>query len=193
MQRSVSDQELITGCIEGQKESWDVFVERFSRLVYWSIRKTMETSSYRERTDLVREIFQDFFVRLLEKKKLENLRSCDKIRKFLTVMACHMTMDKIRSITRSEKRISEDISSVAEWVASADPAFGSVSAERDALAANALNELSPKQRLCVEWHFMDGKTHREISEILGLPQDTVSAVIRRAREKLNRFFLEKDQ
>ena len=139
------------------------------------------------------EIFQEFFIRLLEKKELENLRSCDKIRKFLTVMACHRTMDKIRWIARSEKSIETDISSVTEWVASADSGLGAVSAERAALVASALNELSPKQRLCVEWHYMDGKTHQEISEILGLPQDTVSTVIRRAREKLKRIFLEKDQ
>jgi DNA-directed RNA polymerase specialized sigma24 family protein len=31
---------------------------------------------------------------------------------------------------------------------------------------------------------MEGRTHREISDILAIPQDTVSTVIRRTRERL---------
>ena len=191
MQRSVSDHELIAGCLAGNKRSWDAFVERFSKLVYWSVRKTLETSSYRVHTDLVREIFQEFFVKLLEKNELEKLRDRDKIRKFLTVMACYMTMDKIRSLARNEKWDVGDIAS-APYVFSADPACETLSQERHRLMADALNELSPKQRLCVEWHFVEGKTHRDISDILGLPQEAVSAVIRRAREKLGKIILEKN-
>src|SRR3989338_1234619 len=95
-----TDQELIAGCLDGQKSSWDAFVDRFSRLIYWSIQKTLETSSYKARSDLVRYIYQECFTRLLERRELDALRSAESIRKFLTVIASHLTMDKIRSIER---------------------------------------------------------------------------------------------
>ena len=194
MLESPSDSKLIAGCIEGRKESWDRFVDQFSRLIYWSIQKTLETSSYKARGDLAHEVFQECFERLLEKKELETLRNIDSIRKFLTIMASHMTMDKIRSIARHENRISGDISSLEEFgLTVKEPTQSALSNEQAVLVATALSELSPKQRLCVEWYYVDGKTHREISEILGLPIDTVSATIRRAREKIKQFFLENDK
>ena len=194
MPESPSDSKLIAGCIEGRKESWDRFVDQFSRLIYWSIQKTLETSSYKARGDLAHEIFQECFEKLLEKKELETLRNIDSIRKLLTIMASRLTMDKIRSIARHENRISGDISSLEEsGLTVREPARSALSNEQAALVATALSELSPKQRLCVEWYYVDGKTHREISEILGLPIDTVSATIRRAREKIKQFFLENDK
>lgn len=192
MPESPSDSKLIAGCIEGRKESWDKFVDQFSKLIYWSIQKTLETSSYKVRSDLAHEIFQECFERLLEKKELETLKNIDSIRKFLAVMASRLTVDKIRSISRHENRISSDISMLEEsGRAVKEPSQSALSNEQAALVSTALSELSAKQKLCVEWYYVDGKTHREISEILGLPIDTVSATIRRAREKIKQFFLEK--
>jgi len=181
-----SDQELIAGCLEGRKESWDIFVERFSKLIYWGIWKVLESSSFIGRTDLAREIFQEVFETLLEKNELKKLRQAEAVRKFLTVMACHATMDKIKSLGRHERRIS--ISMEPDMPESG---LQAVSRERDLLISKTLEELTPKERLCVEWHCVDGKTHREISEILGLSQDTVSTIIRRTKEKLRKMFLEK--
>lgn len=189
-----TDQDLIAGCLDGQKSSWDIFVDRFSRLIYWSIQKTLETSSYKVRSDLVGDIYQECFTRLLERRELKTLRSVDSIRKFLTITASHLTMDKIRSIERVEKRAVSDISVIeASDGLTRDPAFHAISNEQAILISKALEALSPKQRLCVEWHYIDGKTHREISDVLGIPLDTVSAIVRRAKDKVKRIFLENNK
>ncbi len=42
-----SDSELLSGCITGNKAAWDVFVERYSKLIYWNVRKTLEKTVFR--------------------------------------------------------------------------------------------------------------------------------------------------
>lgn len=191
MSESPSDQELLTGCLEGSQDSWNVFVDRFSKLIYWSIHRTLDTYAFKGPVDLPHEIFQDFFAVFLEKDKLQKLKETSSVRKFLTVMACHSTVDRIKAIGKIEKRIDpeEDLDSLIRDK-SHDPGLGAVSGERADLVAKALQGLSPKERLCVEWHYLDGKTHREISEVLGISQDTISSLIRRSKDKLKKIFLE---
>ena len=191
MPESPSDQELLTGCLEGSQESWNIFVERFSKLIYWSIHRTLETYSFKGQTDLPHEIFQDFFAGFLEKNKLRKLKETSSLRKFLTVTACHSTVDRIKALGDIEKRVAPgeelDFSITDKEL---DPGLGAASGERAALVSKALEGLSPKERLCVEWHYLDGKTHREISELLGMSQDTISSLIRRSKDKLKKIFLE---
>ena len=196
-----SDQALIAGCIAGRKESWDIFVERFSRLVYWAIRKTLSASAFKNRSDLSQDIFQEFFVKFIEKNELERLRNADSLRKFLTVSACHLTMDKLKSLSRYDKKTVQEIifdggsnpSDPLQKVESGvlDPGSHAVSKEQQGVIFEVLENLSSKEHLCVEWHYLEGKTHKEIAGILGLPQDTVSTVIRRTKEKLKKAFEEK--
>ena len=186
MPESPSDQQLITGCLEGKKESWDIFVERFSKLIYWSIWRTLENTSFGEKGDLAREIFQEVFEKLLERNELEKLREIEGIRKFLIVMACRLTLDKIKALGRHERKVE-----IAGEFNMLDTSLQVVSHERGLLIAEALKGLSSKERRCIEWHYVDGKTHRQIAKVLGLPQDTVSSVIRRTKERLRKIFLEK--
>ncbi len=183
----LGDEDLISGCLEGKKRSWDVFVQRFSKLVYWSIQRTLEGTAYKGRRDLYEEVFQELFTRLIEKQELQRLREIKSVRKFLSVMACHMTWDRVRHLSRLEKKrvsIHEDFSDLDGDFPMTAPADLADSREKQHLISEALGQLSLKERSCVELHYVDGKTHHEISLILGFSQDTVSTIIRRTKEKL---------
>ncbi len=198
---SLSDEDLIAGCVEGKKGSWDIFVERFSKLIYWGIQKTLEGSGFQKRKELVDEIFQEVFERLLQGEPLERLKNLKSVRRFLIVIACRAAMDKIKSLTFSEKKSARiELGATGEEGGKAGsifdvPASGTLepntraaSAEREAVVGSVLGKLSPKERACVEFYYMDEKTHREIGLILGMPQDTVSTVIRRAKDRLKADF-----
>lgn len=181
-----SDQDLIAGCIEGKRDSWDTFVERFSRLIYWGIFKTLEGTGFQESTDLCNEIFQEIFTRLVEREQLKGLRELTSIRKFLSVMTCRATLDKLKALRRHEKS-HIDMEKVILEEGSPEGSVMEATAdvrEREIIIGAVLESLSPKERACVEFYYLDGKTHRHIGEILGMPQDTVSSITRRAKEKL---------
>jgi len=197
----LEDEELVLGCLEGKKEAWGEFVDRFAKLIHWSIRQTVQKVPLGGVDELCEEVFQELFKKLLEKDELSKLRDAKNIRKFLSVTACHAAMDKLKSLGRYERKktvsvfetgedgtgLSTDLCDAAEI----NPATEALSRERNDLIAQALESLSCKERACVEFHFLDGKTHFEIGRILGISQDTVSTVIRRTKEKLKKNFIEK--
>ena len=193
-QPDLGDQELVSGCLSGDAASWQVFVERFSRLVHWSIRKTLAGAAGGFTEELSRELFQEFFERLLEKNELAKLREARSVRKFLSVMACHMTLDKLKSLSRYAKKNSSLESVLAN---NEDAALGFVPAdpllqgEFDGFFGSALEELSPKERACLQFHYEEDKTHLEIGGLLGLPESTVSSVLRRTRDKIRKKLSEK--
>lgn len=187
------DAALVAGCLDGRKDAWDAFVGRFSKLVFWAARKTLASTAYASRADLCEDVHQDVFRKLLEPEGLARLRDPKGLRAFLTVMACHAALDRVKALSRADKRATADFREEGEAGGGAfaflkdeapGPGDAASANERAALVAEALRALAPKERACVEFHYLEGKTHREISEILGIPQDTVSTVIRRTREKL---------
>lgn len=183
----IEDQVLIDGCLSGDKKSWDVFVERFSKLIYWSIRQAFTGSAFHERAELTDEVFQEVFARLLEREELVRLRESKSIRRFLSVMAGNMTLNKVRSIARAEKRMF----SIDEDVAPAVTGSTAERNEKDVLVAEVVDALAEREQRCLELHYLDGKTQSQISEILGLPQTTVANVIWRTRERLRARLIEK--
>lgn len=186
-EQELDDQGLLSGCLKNDAACWRIFVERFSRLVHWSIRKTLAASVVGSKEELGRELFQELFERLLEKNELAKLREANNIRKFLAVMACHMTLDKIKSLSRRAKK-NLSLESVIEN--NEDVALGFLpeqpllQAEFDGILTEALTDLSLKERACLQFHYEEGKTHSEIGCLLGMPENTVSTILRRTRERL---------
>ncbi len=161
-------------------------------MIYWSIHKTFVGTEFAARSDAVDEVFQEVFQRLLDKKELAKLRDADSLRKFLSVIASHVAMDKVRSLSRLERKleIAEGDEELANITSNSMEAPAS-SREISVAVSEILEALPPRERLCVEWHYMDGKSHRQIGEILGIPEDTVTSIIRRTREKLRARFTRK--
>jgi RNA polymerase sigma factor (sigma-70 family) len=193
----MEDASLISACIAGEKGAWDIFVSRFSRLIYWSASKTLANSYFKDREDLIEDIFQEIFERLLEKEELKKLRDSDGIRKFLCVLACHAAMDKIKILSRYEKTtLKSDITFEESdpekplYFSDVIPDEGKnpsetiLYKESQVILSRLLTKLPPKDRTCLEMHYLDGLTHKEIAETLGFPQDTVSTIIRRAKDTL---------
>lgn len=192
--QELGDQELIAGCLRNDAACWRIFVERFSRLVHWSIRKTLGGSAPGGVEEFSREVFQELFERLIEKNQLAKLRQASSVRKFLSVMACHMTLDKVKSLSRHAKK---NISLESSLLNNEDPALGFLPTdgllqqEFDGIFKTALSELSTKERSCVQFRYGEEKSHSEIGCLLGLPANTVSTVLRRTLEKLRKKLSEK--
>ncbi|HTL70028.1 MAG TPA: sigma-70 family RNA polymerase sigma factor [Candidatus Eisenbacteria bacterium] len=183
------DRQLISACLEGRAGAWEAFVGRFSRLIFWSVRKTLAGTRFAGRPGLCEDVFQEFFARLLEKGELARLREASSLRKFLSVSACHRTLDRVKAMSREEaKTVSPDAEGPEPgWELETrlpDPSQEAARREREVVLGAVLASLEPRERFCVEMHYLEGLTHREIAAVLGIPQDTVSTVIRRTREKL---------
>ncbi len=195
-----NDETLLAACLQGDGSAWDEFLRRFSRLIYWSIRQTIQESRFRGRDDIAGDVFQDVFGRLFERREILRLKDASNIRKFLVVLSANLTHDRLKALSRHEGK-SVYIDAISEEGApedqtlqasrESDPAQSAVRNEKRLMVSEVLDGLGSRERACLELHFFDGRTHREISMILGIPQDTVSSVIRRAKDKIREKFIHK--
>ena len=188
------DAELIRGCLKGNKRSWDAFVDRYSRLVYWSIWKTLESQKVASKEELCREVYQDFFVRAADPARLERFGSAKNIKSYIRAMVSHLVFDRLRQISRQAR--SEipmealDLETSAAGTIS-DARETLVHEETQSVVRGVVDALSVKEKTCFELCYVDGRTHREIGLLLNMPQDTVSTILRRTKDRLRNALEEK--
>lgn len=192
------DKPLLDACLRGEPGAWEEFVRRYSRLVYWSINRTLDRSRFAGRTDLAADLFQDSFRKIFDRKEMLRLDDPAGVKKFLVVLAANLTLDRLKALSREEGRsvfidAAEEGAPAFESLESpgAGPADMAHAREKEAVVAGVLETLSPKERACLEMSVFDGRSHREIGLVLGLPQDTVSSLVRRTKEKVRQKLVEK--
>ncbi len=188
--RNMNDQEIVDGCIAQEKEAWDAFVNRFSPVIYSAVKGTLNRSVLAARNELLHDAFQEVFSRLLEKELLSTLKNLNQIDGYLRIVACRITLDKIKAVVRAETKQCGVEETDSELLQSGQEAGGNenLKNEQKDIVEKILSALNPKHRACIELHYMDGKTHEEISTLLGFPLSTVSTIIRRTKEKLRELF-----
>ena len=84
---SPSPEQLIEGCIKKDKRSWDIFVERYSKVVYWAIRDRLKRFGYNFEDEDINDIHQDVFIALWSGDKLAQLKERDKAAGWLAMVA----------------------------------------------------------------------------------------------------------
>ena len=51
---------LVGACLRGKRSAWNSFVQQYSGLVYYTIKKTLSLYHVEPRTDIVDDLFQNF-------------------------------------------------------------------------------------------------------------------------------------
>jgi RNA polymerase sigma factor (sigma-70 family) len=73
----MDDLEFVRRCTKGDKQSWDQFVEQYSRLIYSSIYSILKIKGLRFTQDHIQDLFQEIFSSLLQDsyKKLKSFQA----------------------------------------------------------------------------------------------------------------------
>lgn len=191
-------EELIRDCIKKDKRAWDIFVERYSRVVYWAIRHRLSRFGYTFNDGDVEDIHQDIFTLIWSEDKLKQVKDRSKIAGWLAMVAGNGAIDYFKRMKRqfppNSISIFEDISSDGEMRGvtlgdilpseDAGPANELFSQEIRLIIDSALDSLSPKEKMIIKLNLMHGMKHREIAEALDIPVNTVSTSISRTKEEL---------
>lgn len=190
--------ELIKGCINKDKRAWDIFVERYSKVVYWAIRDRLKRFGYNFEDEDVNDIHQDVFIVLWAGNKLAQLKDGDKVAGWLAMVAGNAAIDYFRRMKRQSPQnsisIYEEIyknddgeAKTLEEVLTSKGAGPDREAQlNDAreVLESAIESLKPKERMAAKLNLLHGMKHNEIADTLKLPVNTVSTTIARAKEEL---------
>jgi RNA polymerase sigma-70 factor (ECF subfamily) len=167
----VDDTELIAGTRAGDRTAARRLYDRHAPRVYRLIFRLVGEE------ELAREYTQDTFVRAFQ--RLEQYRGESAFSTWLHSVAVSSVMTGFRRLKRIRAREAEleEASSVAGPEEPGDPHL------RDRLARE-LERLPERLRMPVVLHDIEGFTHREIGEMLDIPQGTSKARLFEARARL---------
>ncbi|MDD5072875.1 MAG: sigma-70 family RNA polymerase sigma factor [Candidatus Omnitrophica bacterium] len=195
---SPSPEQLIEGCIKKDKRSWDMFVERYSKVVYWAIRDRLKRLGYNFEDEDINDIHQDVFIALWAGDKLAQLKEKDKVAGWLAMVAGNAAVDHFRRMKRQSPpnsiSIYEEIykngdggtRTLEEVLPSKAPGpdrEAQLSEAREALES-VIEALKPKEKIAVKLDILHGMKHSEIADALNIPVNTVSTTIARAKKYL---------
>lgn len=200
-----SDDKLLESCIKKDKDAWDAFVEKYSKLILWAIRDRLIRFRYDFSDGDVEDIHQEVFVSLWSDNRLAQIKDRRKVAGWIVMVAGNAAIDYFR---RMKRQMPPNAVSLFEETIVSEEGEGKILADLlPAQTANPgrefhLNEfrrmleteldlLEPKKRIIVKLNLINGMKHREISEALNLPIDTVSAIIARTKEKLKEILKQK--
>ena len=167
----MSDAELLarlqTNDTIAEREFYDRHVDRVYRLIY----------RMSGRADLAQDWTQDTFIRAFE--RIGQFRGESALSSWLHSIAVSITLNGLRTQKRRDARIApiEDASLLGRWPVEGEPDLKS--RMRSAIAA-----LPEGTRRVFVLHDVEGFTHEEISDALGVAVGTSKSQLSRAREKL---------
>ena len=195
---SPSSEELIKNCIKKDKRAWDIFVERYSKVVFWAIRDRLKRFGYNFDEGDIEDIHQDVFISLWSDNKLAQVKDRSRVAGWLAMVAGNAAIDYFKKMKRQSPPNSlslyEEIyksgdggdKTLEDVLPSQDAGPGKRAHLNDIfeLVNSEIDSLKPKEKIVVRLNLLHGMRHRDIAEALKMPVNTVSTTIARAKEDL---------
>ncbi len=174
------DRQLLNRCLDRQDQAWTEFVDRFLGLVIHVVEHSAGTrglSLVQElREDLVAEVFaslirDDFAI-------LRKFRGQSSLATYLTIVGRRIVVRKLQQLKLTSEKTGEVPETEGREL---DPqnVLGDQEQVKVAMASLPENEAA-----AVRMFYFEGKTYQEISNQMGMPENSVGPMLSRARSKM---------
>ncbi len=188
------DFSLLKECISGKKEAWDTFVNRFSKLIYYSINKTLKLHTCNMEQEDVGDIYNSIFLSFIENnyKKLrqfEGREGCT-LPSWIRLITIRHTIDFLRS---QKRHISIDgdsdevrplIDTLQDNKASVDELIELTETER--IIKESIETLPSSDQLFMKLYYEKELPPEEIASIMNVSVNTIYSKKNRIREKIKK-------
>ncbi len=197
---NLSEKELLNTCIQGSKEAWDAFVEKYTKLIYHSINKTFRTYSadflYHDKDDIHNSVFLSLIENDYRKlRQYEGKNGCT-VSSWLALVTNRFTINHIKKAKRS-KHIEGDPPGnvdVRERVSNPQPQPGDELSVKESLEIlkELVNNLKVDDKLFIKLYYEKELPPEEIAEILKCEVSTIYSRKNRIKEKLQKIAKKKN-
>lgn len=186
-------------CINGDQGAWDIFVKRFSKLVYYSIIKTLRYYENAFQQEDAEDIFNDIFISLIE-DDYRRLRQFDSrygctLSSWIRLISIRHTIDFLRT-KRQHFSIDDEGTPFKFTQALRDNSMSVMDqiekTEMQGLIEEAMESLSSSDRLFMKLYYEKELTPEEISDIMNVSVNTIYSKKNRIREKIKKILQDKD-
>lgn len=179
------DRSLLERCVKRDGSAWREFVDRFAGLFVHVINHTAHARSVKLSESDVDDLNAEIFLAILADNFsiLKRFRGDSALATYLTVIARRIIVREI-----IKRRFSEALGHVRSQNYNTQMAHADLSEiariDNEELIQQMLRGLSETDAKVVRKYHLEGKSYREISEQLGIPENSVGPTLSRAREKL---------
>jgi RNA polymerase sigma-70 factor (ECF subfamily) len=165
---------LLPRIAAGDTDAVEPFVRRYERVVWWMARQY----AFRDPEDAV----QDVFLALWQAApKYDPSRAKEST--FVGLLARRKLIDRYRKTTR--RPVTQELATAPESALRQEASIEEVA--EAALAGRLMRrELRPEQRSVIELSMLEGLSHREIGDVIGISENNVAVRLTRARAALAR-------
>jgi len=179
--------ELLAKCLEGEKQAWDAFVDRYAPVIFSAVLRTLRGQTAPDgRT--AEDVAQDVFLRLI-KNDFRLLRTHDSARAslatWLTIVARSTAIDALR-----RKRLPQVALDDAPVLPDTRPSGAAGSGRATEDLPRGL--LTARQELVLSLIFDRDMEADQIAELLKISPQTVRSTKHKAIERLRRHFAAED-
>lgn len=180
------DRNLLSRCLERESGAWKDFVDRFIGLFIHVINHTAHARSVKVSSDDIDDLCAEVFVTILadDMAVLRRFRGKCSLATYLTVVARRIV---VREVAR--RRMAEAMGHVSAHQSSLDKAKATANHEIKRIEDSdqvdrMLKGLSDRDADIVRQYHLEGRTYREISSKLNVPENSIGPTLSRAREHL---------
>ena len=182
------DRNLLERCLQRKSRAWEDFVDRFMGLVIHVVTHTAQARSVRltaeDRDDLCAEVFlavvrNDFAL-------LRNFRGESSLATYLTVVSRRIVVKEMLA-RKTTARLGNNTTHPEVLQATPDsrPNAEQRVGNKDEVE-RLLASLRGTEAQVVRMYHLEGRSYREISSAVGMPENSIGPILSRARDKLRR-------
>ena len=171
--QSVSETDLINGCLKNDRKMQEMLYQRFSPKMYAVCLR------YCKDAEDAQDLLQDGFVKIF--KNLEKFRGEGSFEGWIRRIFVNTSIEHFRKTLKSFS-VSETHEIIVE-----DPSWNALDnlAEKDII--KMIQELSPGYRQVFNMYVIEGYSHKDIGDILGISEGTSKSQLARAKGILKKM------
>jgi RNA polymerase sigma-70 factor (ECF subfamily) len=192
---ALPESELVAAVLASEPAAWPTFFARYERLIVACIRKVLRRHHAQHNDEDVEDLISQTALHLV-RDDYKKLRAFDatrgyKLSSWIGLIATNTTYDALRRRTPIE---SAHTASIDDGESGIDPPADAESADEALARAEqraelqaAVAELSPSDRLFVEYYYASEMDPEDIARLMNISVNTVYSRKNKVREKLKRI------
>jgi len=117
----------------------------------------------------------------------------DSIEAFCLTICRNLSLDKMKKMANHSQSLSEEEHDAPDSSYASNPEEQAVQQDRVALVRHLISELPEKQRSIMQLRDFEGKSYKEIADIMAISEEQVKVNIFRARQAIKQRFIETEK
>ena len=195
----MNDLEFVQKCVTGDKQSWELFLKQYSRLIYSYVYSTLKTKNHYFNQENVEDLFQEIFVSLVKDdfRKLKSFQAKNgcSLASWLRQVAINSTIDYLRRqkpTASLEAETGEGLSLLDTLSASQNSARENLTKdEKLSSLKDCIENLSLSDKYFLELHLNQGLRLEDLREYLKESRGVIDMRKARIVDKLKDCFKSK--